>query len=87
MDSFTLFFMEPKGHIGDEIRKYLNVQKRNVTWLADEINHDQSNLNKHLQKPHIHSVLLFKISQALGVDFFTYYSQQLPETTEKVNFT
>ena len=69
--------MEPNGHIGSEIRKHLDSQKRNVMWLADEIGCDHSNLSKQLAKPLIHTKLLYSISDALGVDLFAYYSQQL----------
>jgi len=71
--------MEPKGHIGNEIRKHLDKQKRNVMWLADEIGYDHSNLTKQLAKPIIHTKLLYSISDALDVDLFAYYSQQLAE--------
>ena len=65
--------------MGSEIIKCLNKQQRPVTWLADALNSDQSNLNKKLQKQHIHPVLLFKIAQVLDVDLFACYSDQLNE--------
>jgi len=67
----------PKVDMGTKIRKCLNEQKRTVAWLADEINHDQSNLNKQIKKQHQHPILLFKISQALNIDLFAYYSKEL----------
>jgi hypothetical protein len=33
-------------HMGDEIRKELNHQSRSIAWLANEIEHDSSNLHK-----------------------------------------
>ena len=66
------FFMRIKIHIGDEIRKELNVQKRSVNWLADEIGCDRSNLSRQLQSPHLHPKKLYLISKALNVDFFLY---------------
>ena len=72
--------MKPHVDMGKEIRKCLNEQKRTVTWLADEIDHDQSNLNKKLQKTHIHTDLLFKIAQVLKVDLFSCYSDLLKES-------
>jgi len=69
--------MKPKIHIGNEIRKALNTQKRSVNWLADAIGHDQSNLHKKLEKPHICTNLLYRISEFLNKDFFTLYSNLL----------
>ncbi|MDR2911254.1 MAG: XRE family transcriptional regulator [Bacteroidales bacterium] len=71
--------MKSKGHIGEEIRKHLSKQKRSIMWLAEEIGCDQSNLTKQLNKPFIHTKLLYSISEALEVDLFAYYSQQLKE--------
>ena len=65
--------------MGSEIHKCLNEQKRNVTWLADELECDPSNLNKKLQKQYLHPELVFKISKVLGVDLFTCYSNDLDE--------
>ena len=73
----------PKIHMGSEIRKCLKRQKRSVKWLADELNYDQSNLNKILQKPHFRIVLLFRISLVLGVDLFACYSNELSELNDK----
>ena len=66
-------------HIGEEIRQWLLTQERSVTWLAKKIDCDRSNLHKNLKCPHIHPELLYRISVALGVDFFARYSQQLQE--------
>jgi len=78
---------EPIIHIGDEIRIHLNKQKRSVMWLADEINCDQSNLTKQLKKHFIHLKLLFRISEAMGVNFFSYYCKKLKEKHNKVIYT
>ena len=64
-------------HMGDEIRKELNKQKRSVAWLADEIEHDSSNLNKQLSSQYIHSKWLYRISRVFKKDFFAFYSQKL----------
>ena len=66
-------------HIGEEIKQRLLAQERSVTWLAKKISCDRSNLNKNLKCPHIHPGLLYRISVALGVDFFARYSQELQE--------
>ena len=69
--------MEPEEHIGEEIRKHLNKQERTLTWLADEIDCDVSNLSKKLKQPFIHTKMLRCISKALNVDLFVYHSQRL----------
>ena len=66
-------------HLGDEIRKQLNVQQRSVNWLADKIGCDQSNLRKKLEKPHFNIVMLYRISAVLNVDFFAHYSESLSD--------
>jgi len=73
--------MRHKIHIGNEIKKELNSQKRSVNWLAEEIGHDQSNLRKKLEKPHLNSELIFRISKTMGKDFFVHFSQLLFEET------
>ena len=66
-------------HIGEKIRKRLQIRERSVTWLAKKINCDKSNLHKNLKCPHIHAELLYRISVALGEDFLSNYSHQLRE--------
>jgi len=70
-------------HIGEFIRQELLAQQRPVTWLARKINYDRSNLNKILKCQHIHTELLYRISVALGEDFFACYSQQLKEDIQE----
>ena len=66
-------------HIGEKIRHRLQAQERSVTWLAKKIDCDKSNLHKNLKCHHIHAALLYRISVALGEDFFANYSHQLRE--------
>jgi len=69
--------------MGTEVRKCLNRQKRSVSWLAEELNCDQSNLNKKLNKERVHPDLLYEISQVLEIDLFACYSKQLVESKGK----
>ena len=71
------YFMDTKIHIGTEILKELKNQKRSVSWLADEIGHDQSYLNKLVRKAHLKPELLFSISIALKKNFFESYYYSL----------
>jgi len=76
--------MKPEIHIGNEIKKELNTQKRSINWLAGEIGCDQSNLCKILNKQHINTELLYRISECLDIDFFTLYSNLLQDKNSKV---
>ena len=71
--------MNPSIHIGEEIKKQLEIQERSVVWLAKQISIDPSNLNKRLMQQQIHCELLYRISIALNEDFFAIYSQYLSE--------
>ena len=66
-------------HIGFEVIKELRRQKRSVSWLAEEIGCDNSNLGKQLNKQHLSSELMFRISSALGKDFFKLFSETLSD--------
>jgi hypothetical protein len=61
--------------IGSIIRQKMSEQGTTIAWLAQQVNCDRSNLGKQLQKEHIYPELLLKISIALKMDFFVYYSQ------------
>ena len=72
-----------KIDMGSEIHKCLDKIDRTVSWLADEIGHDQSNLNKKLLKRSVHPDLVFQISQVLDVDLFACYSDELTKLNNK----
>jgi len=78
--------MQTKIHIGEEIQQQLIVQERSVPWLAKKIGCDPSNLYKQLKCPHLHSQLLYRISVALNVDFFTHYSERLSDEIHGKNY-
>ena len=71
--------MKTEVHIGDEIMKWLDVNKRSINWLAEKINYDQSNLNKLLKRPHFNSEIIYLISKSVGVNFFEHFGQALLE--------
>lgn len=64
-------------HIGELVKKELQKQDLTISWLARQVHHDASNLNKILQKPSMHVDLLIRISQSLHHDFFIDISQLL----------
>ncbi|MDR2205936.1 MAG: hypothetical protein LBE36_07260 [Flavobacteriaceae bacterium] len=64
-------------HIGELIKKRLKEHKRSQSWLAHEIDYDDSHLRKMLKNKYIHNEILFKISLVLKEDFFAHYSEKL----------
>lgn len=57
-------------HIGKHIKDELRRQGHTITWLAQEVHCTRENLYKIFRHPYISTDMLFKISQALGHDFF-----------------
>lgn len=66
-------------HIGNLIKKRLREQERTVSWFARQLHCDRSNIYKILKRQSIDTDLLWRISVALGHNFFRYYSEQLEE--------
>ena len=64
--------MKTKSHIGDEIKEWLYNQKRSITWLAEEIGYDPSNLSKLLSHGRINPKILRDISDIIGIDFIAH---------------
>ena len=64
-------------HIGQIVRTELRNQGRSNGWLAGRIGLTPRALQKIFLKPGVDTRQLFKISQAMGVDFFRVYSDSL----------
>ena len=58
-------------------------QERTPTWLAKKINCQRPNVYYIYRADSINTDLLKKISQALQVDFFSFYSKELAESISK----
>jgi len=69
--------MSSTFHIGSIIRNELRRQGKTNAWFAKEINVNTRTVNKIFLKGVIDTHQLLLISQALGVDFFKYYSELL----------
>ena len=69
--------MDPKTHIGNLIMETLKEKDLSIAWLARQIGYDESNFNKKLKNNTISKELIFRVSRALQVDFFIYYSEEL----------
>lgn len=64
-------------HIGSLIREELRAQGHTNEWLADRIGVTPRTLQKIFNKHSINTQQLEIISRALGMDFFSYYSNSL----------
>lgn len=63
--------------IGSIIEQELRRQERSVSWLSRKIHCDRRNIYFIFERDSIDTGLLLRISQALGVDFFAYFSNLL----------
>ena len=64
-------------HIGSIIRCELRKQNRSNRWLAEQIGVIPRTINKIFLKQDMDTTQLFRISKAMQVDFFSYYSKEL----------
>ena len=64
-------------HIGKIIEEEFYKQGRSVTWFADKLCCERTNIYNIFKRESIDSALLFKISQILGHNFFAYYTREL----------
>lgn len=64
-------------NIGRIIEEELRRQERSVTWLSRKLHCDRRNVYDIFTRQYIDTGLLFRISEILGRDFFTYFSQAL----------
>lgn len=65
----------PCTHTGRLIACELKRQRRPVSWLAEKLYCDRSNVYRLLQKSSLDSNLLLRISNILRCDFFAAYSK------------
>jgi plasmid maintenance system antidote protein VapI len=69
-------------HIGRLIQEAMAVDGHSVAWLAKQLHCNRSNVYKIYQKSVIDTDLMLRISKAMGIDFFDYYSNALHEKIE-----
>lgn len=63
--------------IGRIIEAELRRQERTVTWLSRKINCDRRNIYDIFKRDSIDTLLLFRLSEVLQVDFFEIFSRAL----------
>ena len=66
-------------HIGQLIEAELHRQERTVTWFANKLYCDRTNVYKIFRKQNIDTELLIRISHILNYNFFQIYSSQLSQ--------
>lgn len=71
--------------IGKIIEDELRRQERSVTWLSRKIHCDRRNVYDIFSRAYIDTGLLYKISVAMGTDFFIYYSRMLQSVDSQSN--
>ncbi|MBQ9555414.1 MAG: XRE family transcriptional regulator [Muribaculaceae bacterium] len=69
-------------HIGREIKAELNRQERGVTWLADKLHCDRTNVYDIFKRQGIDTRLLERISNILHYNFFSLYCQEDSDDVE-----
>lgn len=70
-------------HIGKLIESELRRQERSVTWFADKLHCDRTNVYKIFKKQGLDTRLLEQICTVLGRNFFKDYCADDSTPTEK----
>ncbi len=70
-------------HIGKIIEAELHRQERSVTWFANKLYCDRTNIYSIFKRKSIDTELLLRISGILGHNFFSYYIVELQK--EQIN--
>ena len=70
-------------HIGKLIEEELRRQERSVTWFADKLCCERTNVYSIFKRQSIDTILLLRISLVLHRNFFSVYLEEL----EKNEFT
>lgn len=73
------FFIYTMVHIGALIKEELQRQERSVTWFANKLCCERTNVYSIFKRESIDTALLLRISTILHHNFFQYYIQELQE--------
>lgn len=74
-------------HIGKEIKAELRRQGRGVTWFAQQLYCDRTNVYNIFKREGIDTILLQRICSVLGRNFFALYCQEIECGDEENNST
>lgn len=75
---FRLFYLH-MVHIGKLIEAELRKQERSVTWFANKLCYERTNVYSIFKRQSIDTELLVRISHILHHNFFNYYEQEIKE--------
>ena len=64
-------------HIGTLIKEELQRQERSVTWFANKLCCERTNIYSIFKRESIDTALLLRISSILHHNFFQYYIKEL----------
>ena len=64
-------------HIGQEIKKELQVQERSIAWFARKLYCDRSNVYDIFRRRSIDTDLLLRICVILNCNVFQFYNNEL----------
>ena len=70
-------------HIGKLIEEELRRQERSVTWFADKLCCERTNVYSIFKRQSIDTVLLLRISLVLHWNFFSVYLEELEKNEFK----
>lgn len=62
-------------HIGELIKKELQTQERSISWFANKLCCERTNVYSIFKRKSIDTDLLLRISLILHRDFFTSYTE------------
>ena len=69
-------------HIGKEIEAELRRQGRGATWFAEMLHCDRTNVYNIFRREGIDTILLQRIGDVLGRNFFALYCQEIGVNAE-----
>lgn len=70
-----------KPHIGKLIQRQMENEGRKVSWLAAKLNCSRNCIYQIYQKDFIDTDKLLKISMALNIDFFQFFTEYIARET------
>ena len=77
MNGSALFLFTVMIHIGKLIEEELRRQEHSVTWFANKLYCDRTNIYKIFKKQSIDTELLIRICDILKHNFFRYYDTEI----------
>ncbi len=73
---FRLFYFT-MVHIGKLIEEELRKQERSVTWFANKLCYERTNVYSIFKRQSIDTELLVRISRILNHNFLDYYNKEM----------